>query len=372
MRVRWAVAAGVCALACAATASAATFGARPMPTWQTNGRVLAIAVDGHTVYIAGTFTQVEDHAGHVLPRAHVAAINATTGAATAWNPGASGAVRALAIGSTGTVYAGGDFTSMGGLSRHHLAAISPNGAVQAWHPSADGSVYALARGAGIIYVAGEFSTLDGAQRTRLGAVSTTNGGLASWAPTADGTVEALASVKAGTEVVAGGLFTHINGRPHAHLAELSAVSGAAHAWATTPIWPVEGLAHDASQLYAAGAGSGGHLAAYSLSTGHVLWTVQTDGNLQSAAVVGSEVVAGGHFLNVCTLGTVCKNPIPREHVLAVSVATGAVDTRWHPAANSPLGVFAVRASGGRLFLGGDFTRIAGVAQQHFAQFQALP
>lgn len=370
--MQWAVLAGVCALACAAPASGATFGAKPFPTWETNGRVLAIAVAGNTVYIGGSFTQVDDRNGHVLARAHLAAINAQTGAATAWNPGASATVRALAVGSTGTVYAGGDFTSVGGLSRHHLAAITAAGAVAAWHPSAGGSVYALAMGPGIIYVGGEFSTLDGSVRTRLGALSTTNGGLTTWKPSADGTVEALVTVLAGSEVVVGGLFTHVNSAPHPHLAELSPATGAARKWASAPIWPVEGLTHDSSQLYAAGAGSGGHLAAYSLTTGHVNWTVQTDGNLQAAAVVGSEVVGGGHFANVCTLGTVCQNPIVRDHVLAVSAATGALDMSWHPAANSPLGVFAVRAAGGRLYLGGDFTRIAGVAQGHFAEFQAVP
>lgn len=372
MRVQWAVLAGVCALACAVPASAATFGSRPAPTWETNGRVLAIAVSGGTVYLGGTFTQVDDRSGHVLVRDHLAAFNAVTGAATAWNPGASGAVRALVVGSTGVVYAGGDFTAMGGLPRHHLAAVSAGGAVQAWHPSTDASVYALARGPGLLYVGGAFTTLNGTARSRLGAVSTTNGGLTSWAPAADGTVEALASVLTGTEVIAGGLFTHVNNRPHAHLAELSAVTGAAHAWASTPSWPVEGLAHDTGHVYVAGAGSGGHLAAYSLATGRMAWTVQTDGNLQAVAVVGTEVVGGGHFMNVCPLGTVCQNAVPREHVLAVSAAAGALDTRWHPAANSPLGLFAVHAAGGRLYLGGDFTRIAGVAQQHFAEFSAVP
>jgi outer membrane protein assembly factor BamB len=179
-------------------------------------------------------------------------------------------------------------------------------------------------------------------------------------------------VMTGTEVIAGGLFTHVNTRPHAHLVELSAVTGAAHAWASAPIWPVQGLAHDAGRLYAAGSGSGGHLAAYSLATGRLVWTVQTDGNLQAAAVVGSEVVGGGHFQYVCRLGTNCQSPVVRRHVLAVSSATGALDTRWHPSANSTLGVFALHAAGGRLYLGGDFTRIGGADQAHFAEFAAVP
>src|SRR5439155_409227 len=53
---------------------------------------------------------------------HIAALDTTTGQATAWNPGANSTVSALAV-SGGTVYAGGFFTSIGGQWRSYIAAL---------------------------------------------------------------------------------------------------------------------------------------------------------------------------------------------------------------------------------------------------------
>ncbi|MGH3075265.1 MAG: hypothetical protein ACRDQC_10075, partial [Gaiellales bacterium] len=46
----------------------ATIATTPDSTWQTNGRVIAIAVSGSTVYLGGTFTAVEDHTGQTAVR----------------------------------------------------------------------------------------------------------------------------------------------------------------------------------------------------------------------------------------------------------------------------------------------------------------
>jgi len=92
-----------------APAALATIAPTPDSTWQTNGRVLAIAVSGSTVYLGGTFTEVEDHTGQTAVRNHVAAFNVSTGAVTSWAPNASGAVRAIVVsGSTSGANPGAD------------------------------------------------------------------------------------------------------------------------------------------------------------------------------------------------------------------------------------------------------------------------
>ena len=85
-------------------------------------------------------------------------------------------------------------------------------------------------------------------------------------------------------------------------------------------------------------------------------------------MTGSELVAGGHFDNVCNPGTNCQSPIVRHKVLAADVTTGALDTGWHPSVNSSLGVFGVAATSAKVMIGGDFTKAGGLDQAHFAQF----
>ena len=75
-------------------------------------------------------------------RNDVAALDAATGHATPWNPNWDNTVYTLAA-SGSTVYAGGDFTSIGGLPRNRIAALTRRRAATAWNPSADDTVNVL-------------------------------------------------------------------------------------------------------------------------------------------------------------------------------------------------------------------------------------
>src|SRR2546427_10123 len=95
----------------------------------TDGRVAALAVSGNTVYAGGEFTNVGGQ-----PRARVAAIDALTGAALPLDIGTDGTVRALAL-AQGRLCLGGDFMNVDGQIRHHLAAVDcATGQVAAWNP----------------------------------------------------------------------------------------------------------------------------------------------------------------------------------------------------------------------------------------------
>src|SRR6185436_7511991 len=104
-----------------------------------------------------------------------------TGQIRAWNPNADNSVFALAVAGN-TVYAGGNFSSVGGQPRGRLVAIDATTAqVADWNPGADKEVRALAVTGDTVLVGGDFSMLGGEPRLALGAV-TASGTVSDWAP----------------------------------------------------------------------------------------------------------------------------------------------------------------------------------------------
>ena len=71
-----------------------------------------------------------------------------------------------------------------------------------------------------LYLGGDFSTVDGSARAHLAAVSVATGSLQSWSPTANDQVRSLKLI-AGNRLIAGGNFTQVNGSSANHLAALS-------------------------------------------------------------------------------------------------------------------------------------------------------
>ncbi len=127
------VAIAAAALAAAIQAPAAhALNSTPAETFVTDGHVDAIVPTANASHIGGQ------------DRHTIAALDATTGQATGWNPAPSYppappevvfSMNALAV-SGQTVYAAGQFESIGGKSRYHLAALdAATGEATAWSPN---------------------------------------------------------------------------------------------------------------------------------------------------------------------------------------------------------------------------------------------
>ena len=214
----------------------------PKPNWQ----VQALATDSHTVYAGGLFTRI-GRAG----RGRLAAFDAATGRLTAWNPRVAGAVRSTfkpevtaLLFDRGRIYVGGLFTRVGGRGRYGVAAIdAATGAPTAWHASV-GQVYALARSGDTLYVGGFFGGIDPqihpgvggdeyAERYSLAALNLPDGRLLPWQAEVDnGVVNALAVV--GDRLYVGGTFEELAGEPHKTLGAVSTISGAGIPWQPRP------------------------------------------------------------------------------------------------------------------------------------------
>ena len=217
---------------------------------QLDGDVYALAVSGSTVYAGGTFLNVgagdEAAPGTLVPRSHMAQLNAGTGIATAFDPELSGTVYALAV-SGGTVFAGGAFGIVGAgdgatspVARSDLAQLNAaTGTATAFDSGIDGDVYALAVSGSTVYAGGQFSTVgagDGASvpatRLRLAQLNAASGTATGFDPQIDGPVTALAVT--GSTVYAAGHFDHVGAgdgvtmpAARSRIAQLDATTGVA-------------------------------------------------------------------------------------------------------------------------------------------------
>ena len=280
-------------------------------------RVEALVAVGSTLYVGGAFATI---AGQ--QRSGLAALDAGTGAATAWNPHCGGNVLALAT-SGSTIYAGGDFGSIGGQPHDHLAAIdAATGSVRDWNPEIGrgpygGSVGALAVAGATVYVGGDFTTADGQPRSNLAAIGASTGAVTAWNPGAEGAsryVRALAA--AGSTVYIGGQFDSVGGQPRPNLAAVDTTTGIATDWNPSP-----------------------------------------DGPIGALAASGSAMFVGGRFTSIAGQ--------PRNNLAAVDATTGA-STDWNPDINGT--VDALQVSGSTLYAGGLFSSVGPIAQRSFAEF----
>jgi hypothetical protein len=116
------------------------------------------------VYLGGAFTTVGADG-----RAHVALVDALTGATLVWNPGVDGTVNAVFIFGS-NVFVGGSFATAGGAGRLNLAALDTgDGSAKSFNPAPNGTVNALSRtSGGSIAVGGSFSIISGQAAPALG------------------------------------------------------------------------------------------------------------------------------------------------------------------------------------------------------------
>ncbi len=158
----------------------------PNLSWQTDGAVRAIAFANGVMYVGGQFGAVRPPgaiagSGKSVRRSNVAAFDASTGALLKWHPRVGGTVYSIAV-SGSRVYLGGAFTSVDGVVRDRLAAVTTAGALTGRNPHADSTVDDVEIGPnGNIFAGGRFGRIGGVPRSRLAEI-TPGGALSAWAP----------------------------------------------------------------------------------------------------------------------------------------------------------------------------------------------
>jgi hypothetical protein len=219
-----------------------------------NDTVNTLVVDGSTVYVGGIFTTING----ATTRNHIAALSATTGTATAWDPNANDIVNTLAV-SGSTVYVGGQFNGAnsinGATTRNRIAALSATtGTATAWDPNANNIVSTLVVNGSTVYVGGQFNganSIGGQTRNHIAALSAATGTATAWDPNADSTT-VFALVVSGSTIYVGGNFFNIGGQERHAIAALDATTGLATAWAPDANGVVNSLVVSGSTVYAGG------------------------------------------------------------------------------------------------------------------------
>lgn len=106
-------------------------------------------------------------------------------------------------------------------------------------------------------------------------------------------------------------------------------------------------------------------------TADALPTVQVDGVVWAQVVVGNTVYVTGSFTSARPAGAAAgTDETPRSNLLAYDIRTGELSTSWAPTLNAQGLTLAASADGTRIFVGGDFTDVSGVAKNRIAALDA--
>ncbi len=143
-------------------------------------RALAVSGDGSMLYVGGTFNAVDG-----VTVKNFAVVSTTDGSLIAgFQHKFTTAVHVIKV-TPGLVYIGGAFTTVDGTARGNLVALNPaTGALDpTWLPMANDTVrsMAFASDGTTMFIGGIFTQMDGVSRQSVARVSTTTGALDAWA-----------------------------------------------------------------------------------------------------------------------------------------------------------------------------------------------
>ena len=171
------------------------------------------------IYVGGYFTNIGGAA-----RTGLAALNATTGLATTWNPVITNTfspyVKAMAIDAT-TIFIGGSFTNAGGQPRIGVARLSlTTGLATGWtaNTNAGGYVEDIVLSGTTLFIGGSFTTINAIARISIAAVPTLTTGVLPWNPILDAFDYVYDMSIAGNTLYFGGYFDSVNAFPRDNVA----------------------------------------------------------------------------------------------------------------------------------------------------------
>jgi PKD repeat protein len=401
-----------------------TVSAAALPTVQINGVVWDQVIVGNRVYATGQFTSARPAGAaagtNETPRSNILAYDLTTGnLVTSWAPSLNAQGMEIKTSADGsTIYVGGDFDHVSGVTRSRIAAIdAQTGALRSWNPGANSRVDAIAVNGNTVYFGGAFtsvgnSTSGGAvPRTRLAAANASTGAILPWAPAADMIVNTMVFHPGTGHVIVGGTFDTLNGTQQFGMGSLDGVTGAVQPWPVNTIImnhggkaAINSLTTDGTKVYGvgwafvSGGGTGNFEGAFSADavTGALDWVEGGRGDNYDIAVTGNVLYTVGHPHDWGMVDwNPQTNPVTAQRAMAIDkrrspTLTNAIGTpstwqafpgrpaaqplHWLPTLTAGTytgmfqGAWSVDTNGTYAVLGGEFPRVNAINQQGLVRF----
>lgn len=204
------------------------------------------------------------------------------------------------------------------------SAMASPGSVPENTAEVNGVVYASIQVGDRTIIGGRFTTAGGLPRSNVAAIRADGTVDPMWDPSVDGIVYAIAAADDGSKIFLGGGFTTVGGVAHGRLAAVDPASGALiTSWKTKARNNlVRGLATSSGRLY----------------------------------VAGSFSSIGGTDIN---------------RLASLDQTTGTVDLSFAPRPNATVRAVGVSPDGSKVYVGGPFSNIAGVARPGIAELNAV-
>lgn len=375
---RVSVVAGLVAALVLATASPA--GALPSQsadaTLMTDGKVRSIVQVGDNIWLGGAFSKVTTRNGSVVANVvNLAVFDAGTGAFKNLAPDLPGTeVWDMDVFGT-TVVIGGKFSGPG--TKKNLVTVNGNtGAVIDWYGAPLTKTVLAAADLNRIYAGGK----------SLSAFAL--GGKKLWTRTPVGIDDSLRGhntpaayrdlERDGGVIWAACQCDSAAGSPSKALIKLD-TDGNRQSFTPSNIGPsATGISVQVTSnaLYL-GAGGSDFFASFT-KTGGRNWLRDTSGSTQTVTIMDGVLVIGGHFVLVADAGQgncgfrpghLNPGECTERKYLAAYTFSGGLVANWAPSLTGKYnGAWALHVDGGRLHVGGEFTKVNGVTQRHYARF----
>ena len=335
--------------------------------------VFALSTDGDQLYVGGGFESVDGQ-----PRVGLAAFD-RDGRLTAWAPSLDGIVPGVSamVFHKGVLYVSGTFMQVDGQDRSGLAAFHTDGGLSAWAPAlSDGWVARMAAVDGTIYIGGRFRAIAGQPRLNVAAISAA-GALLSWdvnlMPEREGCFVIRPCLNMHVSAVSADERSVYVGGNFRGMGNVVARSGLAAVDATGRLYSwmphdaivgryISAVSASSNAIFAATINSGisydgaPELVAFDRWSGALLWRRTVTGEVQTLAVDGETVYAGGSFDAI--------DGSPRRNLAALSSAGDLL--AWAPRVDAsgedaPL-VRAIVVVDNTVYVGGRFDTVDGQAR----------